>query len=257
MMADLVLFRRMRGLFWGALVTAVVGLPLLLVLGMTVAARLATSSDFAGQIGGPAEVLVGGLGTLVLTASIAGVLFGTTAGSVDHQRGVLRDLVLAGRSAITIVLRRLLAAGAWMLGAVVATSALLMLVAVVLAPEDGSLDMERALREVASILPGLAATLMFGAALALLLGSRGPAIAVYFVFSFIVDGVLLVIPKVGDWWAHASFAAAEQQVASWIGRDSFEAPMAEHSNGVALAILLAWAVVPLAAGLWRISNRDL
>src|SRR5690606_414939 len=103
MSADFVLYRRMRGVFWGVLVALVIGLPALVVIGVTTPANAEwADASYAREIGGPQNVFELGFVLASFAATFAAVMLGATAGSVDHQRGVLRDLVLTGRPRVVI-----------------------------------------------------------------------------------------------------------------------------------------------------------
>jgi len=253
--ADLILYRRMRGIFWGLLVIGVVGLSTALVLGITIPSQLELySSDVIDEVGRPGEVMAAGFALAGVVASIGAVVLGATAGSVDLQRGVLRDLVLAGRSRLRIVLGRLVAATVWLLLALAVSFAITIAVAMTLAPVDADPDWARIAREGAQYLPGIAYTLPFAAGVAMLVGSRGPAIAVFFVVSLIIDNVLVAIPKVGEWWEEVSLTQADLQVSDWV-RDaggSFDRP-----DWQAAVVLVGWAVIPFTLGVVRLTRRDL
>ncbi|MCW2923014.1 MAG: hypothetical protein JWM98_418 [Thermoleophilia bacterium] len=256
MMADLLLYRRMRGVFWGLLVGGVLGVTTLFMLAVTVPAQLGWYADqTVRDLGGPASVAGGGFSILAIVATLAVVILGATAGSVDHQRGVLRDLVLAGRSRQRIVLGRV--AGAAVLAAVVLAvgAAIVVSCAVAMPPVDSSVNWGRIAHEGLAYVPTLGATLLFSTGVALLVGSRGPAIAIYFVVSLLIDNVLRSLPTIGEWWEHVSYSAADNQVHQWIrtsGEETFD-----RSGWLALVVLVAWGVVALAAGLARLSRRDL
>lgn len=253
--ADLILYRRMRGIFDGLLIVGVVLVPAIFALGMTIAAQLGWFSDeLTREVGRPAEVFKGGFAISGVIASIGAVIIGATAGSVDLQRGVLRDLVLAGRSRTRIVLGRLAGGATWLLPALAVAYAIIVVIGLTLAPIDESPDWEHVARGAAQYFMGVAYTLPFAAGIAMLVGSRGPAIAVYFAVTFIVDGVLTAIPEVGDLWAHVSLMRADQQVVQAL----LEEPLPYEQSVLASALVLAgWATIPFAAGLVRLSRRDL
>jgi ABC-type transport system involved in multi-copper enzyme maturation permease subunit len=255
MTQDLTLYRRMRGLFWGLLVVGVFLVPVLLVLGVTVPAQLDLySAKTMHDIGDGDSVARGTLGVLSTMVGLAAVVFGATAGSVDLQRGVLRDLVLAGRSRTRIILGRVAGALAWLAIAALLAGAITAVVSATIAPVDGSLDWHEFGRIAATHVPGSIVTLLFATGVALLLGSRGMAIAAFFVFALVIDNILLAIPKVGGWWEHASYQRADTQVAAWINHshETFA-----RSNSTAALVLAAWAIVPLLLGLARLQRRDL
>lgn len=256
--ADLLLFRRMRGIFWGLLVVGMLVLPVLLVLGITIPAHLdLLPAEFVRDNGEPAKVFLSGFSLALFVGSIAAVVLGATAGSIDHQRGVLRDLVVAGLPRWRIVLGRLLAAIAWLVVALAGSFAAVLALSALLAPLDVGIDWDEVRRQTLQAAPSLAYTVPFAAGVALLIGSRGPAIAVFFVVALVIDNVLTVIPEVGDWWTHVSLNQADQQVRTAILADSGLGPSSDRPLWGAVLVLAAWAVLPLVAGIVRLGRRDL
>lgn len=259
-LASLELYRRMRGIWWGLLVVGVIVLPSMLVLALTVPARLGIFSDATIDSIGPVEsTIAGALELAGVLGLIASVVLGSTAGSVDLQRGVLRDLVLAGRHRWQIIGARVLAAYLLMFGAVLVSGVLAVGLGYIAGGESvGDINWEELARGGAKILPGMAYTLPFAAGVAMLVGSRGPAIAVYFVFSLLIDNILTVLPRVGEWWLHVSMSVADQQVvAAIIGGESLGASFVDRPTWQAVAVLAAWALGALGVGLVRLTRRDL
>ena len=260
--ADLRLFRRMRGIWWGLLVVGVVGFPMIALLVLTIPAQLGMYSQATlDDVGGPMSVIEGAFGTMSFVASLAAVILGATVGSVDYQRGVLRDLVLAGRPRWRIVVGRFLAAGAWLVVAIAASAAVVLLIALTLSPNEGPVVWGDVARLGLAYVPGLVAMMAFASGIAMLVGGRGPAIAIALVFSLIIDNVLSALPKVGDWWREVSMALAEVQVQDWIrdgaGTMGDLGGEAERSGPAALVVLVAWALLAFVVGTVRLSRRDL
>lgn len=149
---------------------------------------------------------------------------------------------------------RLLGGALWLLLALSIAYALIVLIGLSLAPIDGPPDWERVARGAAQYFIGVAYTLPFAAGVAMLVGSRGPAIAVFFVVTFIVDGVLMALPEIGELWEHVSLMRADQQVVQAI----LQEPLPFEQSATASAfVIVGWAVVPFIAGLVRLSRRDL
>jgi hypothetical protein len=258
MSADLVLYRRMRGMFWGGLVAVVIGLPALIFLGIGIFAAVSDLPEHnIHDLGGPTNFFEGGLSTLILLSSVVALLIGATAGSVDHQRGVLRDLVLTGRPRVVIALRRVAGAITWILIALAASIAVLTIIALALAPDTGGMDWSRWGRDVLAVLPQVLAALLMGAGFALIIGSRGTAVIVYFVIALFVDNILVAIPKVGDWWEHVSLNVAEQRGLHQIAPQMNAGTDGGNSTAIAWLVYVAWATIPLLAGLIRLERRDL
>ena len=255
--ADIKLYQRMRGIYWGLLGVGVFGLPVALMLALTIPSQLKIFSDATIEsIGGTQQLATTGFGIAGLLGLVAAVVMGATAGSVDLQRGVLRDLVLTGRSRPRIVIGRLLAVVVMLVVVLAASFGLTAILAAALAPVSTSADWETVARSAAQFLPSIAYTVPFAAGIALLVGSRGPAIAVYFVFSLLVDNVLAAIPKVGDAWQHVSLSRADQQLQAWItGGDPFFDT--DRDVWQAAVVLAGWGIATFVVGLIRFSRRDL
>jgi ABC-type transport system involved in multi-copper enzyme maturation permease subunit len=259
-LASLALYRRMRGIWWGLLVGGVIVLPSALVLALTVPARLGIFSDTTIDSIGPIQTTIASaMGLAGVLGLIASVVLGSTAGSVDLQRGVLRDLVLAGSHRWQVVGSRVLAAYVLMSGAVLVSGVLAVGLGYVTGGDSvDDIDWEELARGGAQFLPGMSYTLPFAAGVAMLVGSRGPAIAVYFVFSLLIDNILVGIPTVGEWWQHVSMSVADQQVvAAILGGESFGGSVVDRPTWQAVAVLAAWAIGALGAGLVRLTRRDL
>ena len=254
MMADLRLYHRMRGLFWGMLVFGMVLLPTIIVLILLVPSHLELYDEQTiADIGRPGAAIGAGLGMLGIAALIGSLIFGATAGSVDLQRGVIRDLVLAGRPRWRIILGRTIAAAAWVFAALAVSIGLVIATSLLLTPLDDAVSWERVLREGLQFLPGVLYTLPFAAGVAMIIGSRGPAIAVFFVIALLVDNILVALPKVGEWWEEVSLSMADQRMTAWI----LEEGDTEQSMNHAIAVLVGWAVIPFVLGLIRLTRRDL
>jgi ABC-type transport system involved in multi-copper enzyme maturation permease subunit len=253
--ADLVLYRRMRGIFWGLLVVGMVILPTLMILGLAIPAHAGMFPDqFVAENLEATKLFSSGFSVAAAIGSIAAVVLGATAGSVDHQRGVLRDLVLTGRPRWRIVVGRLLGAFAWLVGALLVAFAISLAGGALLSPLEPALDMEEVTRFALQVLPGIALSIPLAAGVALLIGSRGPAIAVYFVVALVIDNVLSVIPKLGEWWREVSLTQSNERLGSWIAdTPSFS----EQELWQAVVVLAGWAIIPFVAGVVRLTRRDL
>jgi ABC-type transport system involved in multi-copper enzyme maturation permease subunit len=253
--ADLLLYRRMRGVFWVLLVGLLLVVPSLLALGFAFTAQLELVSgrDYE-SIGTPEAAIGAGIGLAGFVALIGSVVLGATAGSVDHQRGVLRDLVLAGKARWRIVVGRLLAAAVWIVVFAVVTYALIVAIGVLLAPIDDPVDWGEVWRNVAMFTYPWLYTMPFAAGVALVVGGRGPAIAVFFAVAFVLDGVLSALPYIGEWWSHVSLLQSTTVID---GLFLDEGTTFDGEAWRAVAVIAAWAIVPLAIGIARLNRREL
>ena len=176
---------------------------------------------------------------LALSGSVVGVIVGATAGAADIEAGVFRDLVATGRSRLALFFARVPGACAIVLPALAVA-----VIGAALLSGGGAVGL--ALAQVLGS-GALAATVCVG--LAALTGSRGTVIGLALAFQ------LGVSPMLGQWEA--------------IGDGRFAIPMVSRARlgggaddiglavGAALAILLGWAAVALAAGAWRSTTQEI
>ncbi len=256
--ADLLLYRRMRGIFWGLLVVGVLGVPLLTSLAWTVPSQLGWYTyKFVREVGTPTAIIESGMSFASLLGVIAAVILGSTAGSIDLQRGVLRDLVLTGKARWRIVVGRLAAALTWLVAFIAAAIGITIVIALTLAPLSETLDWAELFRIPAAFAPMLVVSLFLACGVALLVGSRGPSIAVYFGVAFLVDNILGALPKIGEWWQEVSLGIAQEEVLTWIETGNEFSSELGRSSTTAVLVLVGWALIPFALGLVRLTRRDL
>ncbi|MCW2949509.1 MAG: family transporter protein [Thermoleophilia bacterium] len=256
MRQDLVLYRYSRGLFWGGIVVGILLFgPAVVIIGGLITSYGHPSRETVDAVGNANQLAHQGASNLAAIGTLVALLFGATAGSIDRQTGVLRDLVLAGRSRTMIVMRRLLAAFVWVFAATLVALGLIALFAVLFAPVNGHLRTGDFAQEALSLAPGFALALVLGAGFAMLIGSRGPAVGAFFLINLIIDNLLLAIPKVGDAWEHVSLSKAIGDVSTAIMPGQQGHPV--DSMMVSVIVVVAWALVVLVAGLVRLRRRDL
>jgi hypothetical protein len=175
---------------------------------------------------------------LALSGSVIGVIVGATAGAADIESGVFRDLVATGRSRLTLFSVRV--PGAW---AIVLPPLVVAVVGAALL--TGGDDIGLALAQVTAA-GALAAAVCVG--LAALTGSRGTVIGLALAFQ------LGVSPMLGQWEAigDGRFAIPQVALARLGGTDDIGLAV-----GAAVAILIAWASVAVAAGAWRSQTQEI
>jgi len=175
---------------------------------------------------------------LALSGSVIGVIVGATAGAADIEAGVFRDLVATGRSRLALFFVRV--PGAW---AIVLPPLLVAVGGAALL--TGGQGVGLALAQVTAA-GALAAAVCVG--LAALTGSRGTVIGLALAFQ------LGVSPMLGQWEAigDGRFAIPQVSLARLGGTDDIGLAL-----GAAVAILIAWAAVALAAGAWRSQTQEI
>ena len=247
--AEFLKLRRRRGLV-GA-VAALTILPMVIAY-VVLLAMHANDSVAHGPAGG-VDNFTSSMDLLTTLTVVAAVLVGATLGTGDLSAGVFRELVVTGRSRLALFAVRVPAGLALLvpfagLGfAVTAGSSLAF---------SGSLQQPSGtlLWETAAWL-----TLMTSIALAISLGvsslvsSRGTSIGVLLAWQLAAMPVLMQISALG-WVRELLFytAAGRVEPSALVG----DGPVVPMSLAVAIAVLVAWTVIPLALGAWRTVTRD-
>jgi hypothetical protein len=185
---------------------------------------------------------------LAMAGSVAGVIVGATAGAADIEAGVFRDLVATGRSRFALFFARVPGAWAIVLPVLALAVALAAGLATILdgtspAPTGGEIT-----SAAIEVLTAGALTAAVCVGLAALTGSRGTVIGVALAFQLGVSPLLAQVGPLGD----ARFGIPQVAIARLGGADDLELAVA-----TAIAILLAWATVALAAGAWRSATQEI
>lgn len=187
---------------------------------------------------------------LTLLGIVVGTLLGATAGAIDDETGVLRDLVATGRS------RRVLYAVR--IPGMLAVLVPLLLVAIALAFAGGTLlagsEPQPGLAELGDAVGGVVAGAVCAGAISLgiatLTGSRGPAIALTLGLLLVASTAVMQLSVLGD--ARAVLPSAA--IGALGGADGM--PVQLSSVG-AIGVLLAWSALSLVAGERRAATAEL
>jgi hypothetical protein len=250
--AEFLKVRKRRGLVaWSAVLTVV---PVGLFFGISVILHAEDPARYgpAGGVSNLAEIM----GVLATLGSVAAVLIGATMGAGDVQTGVFRDLVSTGRSRIALFAARApgglallwpLLALAW----VIASAA-----SVAFAGNLASPAMSLMIQGGAWVF--LAATSIYVLALgvASLTASRSTTVGIVLAWLFAVTQLLLQITGLGAARQALQMSALTRFIPAGLQEQSPDPVIASMSAGVAILVLVAWAVIPLAAGAWRTRTRD-
>ncbi len=239
--AELLKLRKRRPLLVAALALIVV--PMLVSVIALVVLHAANPAKY-GPAGG-VENLRGTLRLLTQIGGVAAVLIGVNAGGSDLAAGIFRELVVTGRSRLALFAARIPGGIALLLPLVaiaigIATTASVTLAGPGQAPGAGLL------LEYAGWV-GLVTTLAFLLALGVssLLDSRATSIGVLLAWQLAVAPLLLQTGKLDSVLPGAALKRLEP------GRGSVSI-----SFMTAILLIVAWTVVPLAAGAWRTQTRD-
>jgi hypothetical protein len=261
--AEFLKLRKRRGLLAATLV--------LTVAPMLIAFTVVGSQD--GPVGGM-ENFVGSMDLLWGMSLIAAILVGSTLGTADLGAGVFRELVVTGRSRVALFFARVPAGLAFLLPIVGCGFAITATVSTVFAGPDatGYADGHHGdpgaftsgndapgatlLLQSAGWLALVAASAMVIAlGASSLLGSRGTSIGILLGWFLLVMPLLLDPAVPFDTLREGLFYAATDRLKPEL-LFAGATPSVTLSLGAAIAVLLAWTIVPLGVGAWRTRTRD-
>jgi ABC-type transport system involved in multi-copper enzyme maturation permease subunit len=190
---------------------------------------------------------------LAQLGSVAAALIGATAGAGDLGAGVFRELVATGRPRLTLFAARV-PGGLALLWPLIAVAYLILAIATV-AAAGGLPTPSVHLFVVCGLWILLATSLAYclGLGLGSLIGSRSTSIAVLFGWIIIVEPILAHITPLGRARDALLNVSLDHVAPSQIVDRDLRLPMSAAS---AVLVMLAWAIIPLAAGAWRTMTRD-
>jgi ABC-type transport system involved in multi-copper enzyme maturation permease subunit len=245
--ADFLKLRRRRGMLS---LTLLGTLGVVALVFTVLAIQHAANPAKYGPAGG-LENYRGAIETVGLLALIAGVIVGGTAGTQDIESGVFRDLAATGRSRTALFLSRAAGALAMVLPIVLVT-------AIATAAGSIALRADLAAPDAGTLIAGTALVLAAGAlstavavGVSAVVGSRGPVIGILLAFFLGISPLLEVIGFLGDTRQLVPDVAIHR-----IGDLSTPAGM-HVALGIAIAVVLGWIAVSLAAGAWRSKTREI
>jgi uncharacterized membrane protein YciS (DUF1049 family) len=247
--AELLKLRKRRGLVATALALTVLPMIIAYTVLLILHAVNATKHGPAGGL----ENLSGSMDLLTTLSVVAAILIGATLGAGDLSAGVFRELVVTGRSRLALFAARIPAGLAVLWTIVGAGFAVTAIGSTVFA---GSLDAPSVglLVKTAAwlgLVSGLALVLALGVSSAI--GSRGTTIGIVLGWQIVAVPVLLQIKTLGS-LREALLGAATARLAPAALFDG--APTVAMSLAATVAVIVVWAVVPLAFGVWRTATRD-
>ncbi len=188
-----------------------------------------------------------------LAGMVAAVLVGTFAATADLDSGVFRELVATGRSRTHLFLARIPGGLALLWSLVGAAFLLAVLFTVGLAGVNPTPSAGLLLK--AGLWVEMSAGLVFLLALGVgsLLGSRAATISVLLAWLLVVQPILRSIRVFGVGREALGTVAVDRLSPTAVGDQADRIGM---SLATAILVILAWAVIPLVAGLWRTQTRD-
>lgn len=184
--------------------------------------------------------------------SIAAALIGASMGADDLGSGVFRELVATGRSRAALYFARIPGGLAllWPLVALAFTISSIFTVALAGGLETPGVQLFVESGLWLELTVGLA--FLLGLGVGSLLGSRAP-VAILFAWILILEPILIHVTALGVGREPMLLAATGRLAPTGIMRGEMRVPM---SLGVAIGVIVAWAVTSLAVGLRRTQTRD-
>jgi hypothetical protein len=247
--AEVLKLRKRRGL---VLVTFALTVLPMIVAYIVLVILHATEPAKHGPAGG-LDNFSGSMYLLTQLGVVAAILLGATAGAGDLRSGVFRELVVTGRPRLALFAARVPAGLGLAVVAVWAGFAVTAVASTVLAgslePPSAGLLVESAAW--LALVVGLALVLALGVSSAV--GSRGTTIGVVLGWQLVLLPILLQMGTLGSLRELLPVAATDRVAPSALFDGGVIVPM---SLSVAIAVLAAWTIVPLAAGAWRTCTRD-
>jgi hypothetical protein len=245
--------RKRRGL---AALTALLTAGAVVIAGGVLAVLHATNPAKYGPAGGLGN-LANAAYIMSALGAVAAVLVGATMGAGDLQAGVFRDLVATGRSRLALFTARIpgglallwpLVAGSW--AAACAGSVLL---AGSLTRPGVAVMIEGGLW----VLLATAVSYLMALGLSSLAGSRSATVGILLAWQFAMTPLALDVAKLGVLREGLLTAGLDRMIPAGLLPGARPDPVSSAmSIAVAVAVIAAWAVVPLVAGAWRSCTRD-
>ena len=248
--ADLLKLRKSRGIVFTA---AAMTIGTMIVAFGVLEIMHAVNPAHHGPAGGITN-LGDSADALALIGSVAAVLIGAAAGAADLGSGVFRELVVTGRSRLTLFAARI-PGGLGLLVPLVAVAVGIEAAATVgftgsLAAPSAPLLAKTGLW----LLLEIAFYFVVAVGLASLLGSRAQTIAILLAWRLAVTPILVSISVLGTSREIVPEAAFQRLIPHAIARNGgVDVPMAA---GTAIVVLLVWTAVALGLGAWRTATRD-
>ena len=189
-----------------------------------------------------------------LPTAIASIVLGVWVFGVEYGQNTMRRTVAADPDRVRLVLAKL---GVVLILAA-AVTALLYLLALPLyglanSGHDFAFPADELLRQGASAVFGNLVYVLVGAAFAMITASMAGGMTAALVFIFVLDSIMSLIPKVGDYTFGLALADVNEAIA---GGAMEGAEGAGHSGGVALLVVAGWVAFLLALGAQRLIQSD-
>ena len=251
--AEFLKVRKRRGL---VALTAMLTVGAVVLAGGVLAVLHAADPAKYGPAGGPGNLANAGFIVSSLGA-VAAVLVGATMGAGDVQAGVFRDLVATGRSRLALFTARISGGLALLWPLVAVAWATACAGSVLLAGPNTEPGLAVMIEGGLWVLLATAVSYLMALGLASLAGSRSATVGILLAWQFAVTPLALRVVNLGVLREGLLTAGLDRMIPAGLLPGARPDPVsATMSIAVALAVIAAWAVVPLVAGAWRTCTRD-
>jgi ABC-2 family transporter protein len=201
-------------------------------------------------------------GVMAMLTVICGILVGATVGTADVTSGVIRDLVVTGRSRIDLYAARVPAGLALVLLSAAAGFAIVVATAYLSAgsvPEFGgrfgTVAPTTGVLVESGLWLALVGAVSFGLAFGVssVVGSSGSSIAILLGLWLVITPLLQSFDPDGWLFDVLVFAGLDRVMPAALRAGD---PATEMSLAAGISVLAAWTTIPLLAGAWRTMARD-
>jgi hypothetical protein len=190
---------------------------------------------------------------LVLLGGVTAAIVGTSVGVGDLTSGVLRDLVVTGRSRVWLFAARVPGMLLFWLPLVLVGLVLAVIFDFAFAGGQPTPTAVQILKDSGWVLLIDSISIIVAMGVSSLIGSRGVSIGVLLGWELAVTPLVSNISQLGV-LRELLLASASNRIQPFTGGDHPDFTM---SLAAAIAVLAGWVVVPLVAGGWRTTTRDL
>jgi len=190
--------------------------------------------------------------------SIAAILIGASAGAADLDAGVFRNLVSTGRSRLALFGARIPAGLAVLIPIVALAMALASVAAVVLTGSNPAPSVSFMIHSGLWVELDVVMTFFVALGLSSLIGSRSTTVAVLLAVQLVATPIVLQLHQLnGVRQLLLGVPIAELHPVSGLGHPGAGDGPGFTMTGISIAaVLIAWALIPLAVGAWKTVRRD-
>jgi ABC-type transport system involved in multi-copper enzyme maturation permease subunit len=188
--------------------------------------------------------------------AVAAAIVGSMAGSGDLESGVYRDLVVTGRSRLTLYRSRLRGGLVFLLPFIAAGYAIAGVASVVFAGTNPTPHVSLLVTSGLWALLQVTFYYLLAFGIACLLGSRSYTIGTLLAFRLALTPILASISALGIVREFVPGVALQGLTPAALGNSAQQGPTVAMSTAATAAVLIIWAVAALVVGAWRDTHRD-